>query len=72
MIKNMGLSDRMVRLALAVVITGLYFTNNLPQSEGLVFLAIAGIFMFTSCISFYPIYGPFGLDTTKKKDKQSR
>ena len=67
--KNMGSSDRMVRIIIAIIITVLYFSNIISGTTGLVLLVLAGIFLFTSFISFCPIYGPFGFYTCKKEEE---
>ena len=64
--KNMGSVDRIVRLVLAVVMAALYFSNVLTGTFGIVLVALAGIFLLTSLISFCPLYAPFGLSTCKK------
>jgi hypothetical protein len=45
----------------------LYFTKVIPGTLGIVLLALAGIFVLTSLISFCPLYAPFGINTCKKK-----
>lgn len=67
--KNMGSSDRMVRVIIAIIITVLYFTNIITGTIGLILLVVAGVFLFTSLISYCPLYAPFGLNTCKKKEK---
>ena len=67
--KNMGSTDKLLRILAAVVIVGLYFLNYISGSTALVLLIIAGIFIFTSFISFCPLYFPFKLSTIKKKEK---
>lgn len=64
--KNLGSTDRIIRLLLAVVITTLYFTNVISGTFGIVLIVLAGIFFLTSLISFCPLYAPFGLSTCKK------
>lgn len=67
--KNMGNADRIIRVIIAALIAILYFTNVLSGTLGIVLLALAGVFVLTSVISFCPLYAPFGLSTctTKKK-----
>ena len=67
--KNMGTTDRVIRIILAAVIATLYFTNVLSGTLGLVLLILAGIFVLTSLVGFCPLYAPFGLSTcpTKKQ-----
>lgn len=52
----MGGADRVIRIALALGIIVLYFTNVLSGAVALVLLAIASIFVLTSFVSFCPIY----------------
>jgi fatty acid desaturase len=61
--KNMGNTDRIVRLLVAAVIAVLYFTNMITGTLAIVLLVIAGIFVATSLISFCPLYAVFGLNT---------
>jgi len=64
--KNMGNTDKAVRILLALIAAALYFTGTLPGVLGLVLLAFAAIFVLTSFISFCPLYLPFGISTCKK------
>ena len=66
--KNMGSADRIIRVIIAVIIAALYFTNVISGTLGIVLLALAGIFVLTSLISFCPLYAPFGLSTCKVKE----
>jgi hypothetical protein len=65
--KNMGSTDRMIRIIIAVLIAILYFTNVLTGTLGLILLVLAGVFVLTSLISFCPLYAPLGLSTCKTK-----
>jgi len=65
--KNMGGADRVIRIIIAVIIAGLYFTGKITGTLGIVLLALAGIFVLTSFISTCPLYMPFGISTRKKK-----
>lgn len=64
--KNMGSLDKMIRLVVAVVLAGLYFTGVLTGTLAIVGLALAVVFVLTSFISFCPLYAPFGINTCKK------
>jgi hypothetical protein len=64
---NMGTTDRIVRVIVAAVIAGLFFTNVISGTLGYVLLALAGVFVLTSVVSFCPLYAPFGLSTCAKK-----
>lgn len=67
--KNMGNADRIIRVIIAALIAILYFTNVLTGTLGIVLLALAGVFVLTSLISFCPLYAPFGLSTCPMKKK---
>ena len=67
--KNMGSADRMVRIIIAIIIAILYFTNIISGTLGLILLVLSGIFLFTSFISFCPLYAPFGLSTCKMDEE---
>lgn len=63
----MGGADRVIRVIIAAIIAVLYFTKVIPGTFGIVLLALAGIFVLTSLVSFCPLYLPFGINTCKKK-----
>lgn len=65
--KNMGLTDRVIRIAIALIIGGLYFGGVLTGTLGLVLMAFAAIFLLTSFVNFCPLYVPFGIKTCKKE-----
>lgn len=65
--KNMGSTDKLIRVIIAAVIAGLYWKDIIPGTLGIVLLAFAAIFVLTSFISFCPLYLPLGINTCKKK-----
>ena len=65
--KNMGNTDRIIRVLLAVIMGILYFTNVVTGTLGIVLLVLAAVFVLTSFISFCPLYAPFGIRTCKVK-----
>lgn len=64
--KNMGSTDKMIRILIAVVIAVLYFTKVISGTLGIVLLVVGAIFLLTSLISFCPLYTVLGLNTCKK------
>ncbi|MBK6363635.1 MAG: DUF2892 domain-containing protein [Saprospiraceae bacterium] len=64
---NMGSTDKIIRIIIAVVIAALYFGNIITGTLGLVLLVLAGVFVLTSVISFCPLYAPFGISTCNTK-----
>lgn len=65
--KNMGSSDRLIRVLVAAVIAALYLTNVISGTLGVVLLVFAGVFVLTSVVRFCPLYMPFGINTCKSK-----
>lgn len=61
--KNMGNTDRVVRIVLAIALTALYFTGTITGMIGTIGLVLAGVFVATSLISFCPLYALVGLST---------
>ncbi len=66
--KNMGTTDRVIRLIIAAVIGVLYYTGTISGTLGIVLLVLAGVFVLTSFMSFCPLYLPFGLSTCPNKN----
>ncbi|HEX3079254.1 MAG TPA: DUF2892 domain-containing protein [Puia sp.] len=65
--KNMGSTDRGIRILLAIIMGGLYFTNIVTGVLGVVLLVLAVVFLLTSFVSFCPLYTLFGFNTNKTK-----
>lgn len=65
--KNMGNTDRIIRVIAAVVFSVLYFTGTVTGTAGLVLVVLGAIFLATSFISFCPLYTLVGLNTCEKK-----
>jgi hypothetical protein len=63
---NMGTTDKVLRIAVAALIAGLYLGNVISGTMAIVGLVLAGIFLLTSTMSFCPLYSIFGLNTCKK------
>lgn len=65
--KNMGSTDRALRLIVAIALVVLYFSNILTGTLGIIALVVAGVFALTSLVSFCPIYPLLGINTCKAK-----
>jgi hypothetical protein len=63
---NMGTLDKVLRIAVAAVIAGLYLGNVISGTIAIVGLVVVGIFLLTSIVGFCPLYAVFGLNTCKK------
>lgn len=67
MTNNMGSSDKLIRIIVAIIFAALYFTGTVTGTLGMVLLALGGIFVLTSVISFCPIYAIIGVNTCPRK-----
>jgi hypothetical protein len=65
--KNIGLIDRILRVAIAGVILALYINHSLSGTVGIVLLVAALALLLTSFIGTCPLYLPFNIFTTKRK-----
>ncbi|MFK5973482.1 MAG: DUF2892 domain-containing protein [Flavobacteriaceae bacterium] len=65
--KNMGSTDKIVRVLLAVVVALLVYFEVVQGTLAYVLMAVSAIFVLTSLVSFCPLYGIFGLNTCKTK-----
>ncbi len=63
--KNMGNSDKLIRLLIAVVIAALYYTKVIDGTVAIVLMAVGIILLLTSLLNFCPLYKIFGLNTCK-------
>ena len=63
---NMGTIDKSVRIAAAVAIAILYFTNIISGTLAVILFILAGIFIITGFIIFCPVYHFLGISTNHK------
>jgi Protein of unknown function (DUF2892) len=63
MTKNMGGTDRIIRIAVAIIVLALYFTGIITGTFGIIALVVAGIFLLTSFVSICPLYSILGMNT---------
>lgn len=68
--KNVGMFDRVARVAIAVLIAILYFANVISGTVAIILLILAGIFIVTGFVGFCPIYFGLKLSTRKKENKE--
>lgn len=64
--KNLGSTDQIVRVVIAIIIAILYFTHVISGTMAVVLGALAIIFVLTAAIGFCPIYWPFNISTRQK------
>ena len=63
--KNLGKTDRIIRVVLAVIMVALYFTGTVSGVLGMVLLVLGLVFLLTSLIGVCPLYLPFKFSTNK-------
>lgn len=64
---NMGRTDKVIRVFIAVVVGVLYWQGIIEGILAYILMAFAIIFLLTSLISFCPLYTIFGLNTCRRK-----
>jgi len=67
--KNMGGTDKFVRILLAIAVAVLYFTGTISGVLGILLLVFAAVFLITSFISFCPLYTILGINTCSIEKK---
>jgi hypothetical protein len=65
--KNIGSTDKIIRLVLAALVAVLYFTNIISGTLALALGSVALILALTSFINFCPLYAVLGKSTCKIK-----
>jgi hypothetical protein len=65
--KNMGQTDKLIRIIIAAIIGVMYYLGHISGTLGLVLLILAGVFVLTSLIGFCPLYTLFGIRTCPTK-----
>lgn len=64
--KNMGTTDRVIRLVAVVIIAILYYLGIISGILAIILGVIAAAFLLTSLIGWCPAYLPFGISTRKQ------
>jgi len=64
--KNVGTTDRIIRIILAAVLALLYFNGTISGALGIVFLVLAVVLALTAIVAVCPLYLPFKLSTVGK------
>lgn len=67
MTTNVGTFDRVVRIALAVVFSALYFTGTVSGTAGIVLLVLGGVLLVTAVLGTCGLYALFGISTCSVK-----
>lgn len=62
---NEGMIDRLVRVAVAIIIIVAFLTGKLPGYWALL-LVFSGSFFMSAVTGYCPLYTPLGVNTCKK------
>jgi len=68
---NVGTTDRVVRILLAFILAGLYFTGTLSGTIGIIAIIAAVVLVITGLIGFCPLYFPCRINTRKKEQNNN-
>jgi len=66
--KNIGGTDKVIRLLVAALILILAFAKVLTGTLAIILSILAVVFVLTSLINFCPLYTVLGINTNKKKE----
>jgi len=65
---NIGSTDKLVRLGLAIVLIVLFYLEIITGTLGMIALILAFVLTLTSLINFCPLYPLFKINTAKKSE----
>ena len=65
--KNVGNTDKIIRLILAAILAVLYFSGTVTGTLGIVIAVAAAMLVITSLVSFCGLYTILGIHTCKVK-----
>ncbi|MBT8259873.1 MAG: DUF2892 domain-containing protein [Flavobacteriaceae bacterium] len=65
--KNVGNTDKGLRVLLAIVVAALYYFNVIEGTLAYILMVFAIILLITSLVNFCPLYTLFGINTCKIK-----
>jgi len=65
--KNIGKSDKIVRVLIAVLFTVLFLNQLITGIVGVILVILAGVFLLTSVVGTCPLYLPFKINTNHNK-----
>ncbi|WP_020614370.1 YgaP family membrane protein [Sediminispirochaeta bajacaliforniensis] len=66
--QNIGTSDRLIRIALAIIAAILLFTGQINGPLAVIIGVLGVIFLATAIFAFCPLYIPLGISTKGKKE----
>ena len=67
MTTNVGITDRVIRAAIAIALIGLAWNGDIAGTGGIVAYTAAFVLLLTSIVSICPIYSLLGISTCPVK-----
>jgi hypothetical protein len=68
MTQNMGTADRLIRGLAAVALLMVALLVGFGTVVGVIATVVAAVMVVTAAVGFCPLYAPFHLRTTKRRD----
>lgn len=65
--KNMGATDKYIRLFVALILAVLVYLKVIEGTWGIAATAVAFVFLLTGAIGLCPLYTLFGINTCKRE-----
>lgn len=66
--KNMGITDKYIRMAVALAIASLYYFGFITGVAAFILIIVGLILAITSVFQVCPLYWIFKIDTCKRKE----
>ena len=63
--QNIGKTDRLIRISIAVIIDLFILFNIINGTAAIILGILSGILLITALLKFCPLYIPFGISTKK-------
>ncbi|MBN1634811.1 MAG: DUF2892 domain-containing protein [Ignavibacteria bacterium] len=70
--KNIGTTDKIIRIILAVVLAILFFTGVVSGTFGIILLIIAAVLLMTSLVGYCGLYSVLGVSTCPLKTEEKK
>jgi hypothetical protein len=70
MLNNVGLTDRMIRTVMAIILFAVFFSNTLTSTFGYITLVAGIVLLLTSVVGFCPLYALFGASTCPRPNNK--
>jgi hypothetical protein len=67
--RNMGILDRVIRIAIVALVVVLYFAHLLSPVAAIILGILALVFLLTSIVGMCPIWAALGISTKRKLAK---